>query len=78
MIWEPVKEDREKAERIALFRHGIIYLPFFIEREEGQNKYFKKALRTRTLCSGSRIEKNILFQPSNPGYQLIVKRVTWG
>ncbi|MBU0580472.1 MAG: DDE-type integrase/transposase/recombinase [Candidatus Margulisbacteria bacterium] len=56
MIWEPVKEDREKAERIALFRHGIIS-PVLYEREEGQNKYFKKLSEQEHYVPGVGLKK---------------------
>jgi putative transposase len=55
-MWEERKEDREKSERIALFRHGIIS-PILYEREEGQNKYFKKLSEEEHFVPGVGLKK---------------------
>ena len=61
MIWEPVKEDREKAERIALFRPRYNNLPFFMNGKKGRNKYFKKLSEQEHYVPGVGLKKYSVF-----------------
>lgn len=53
---ENIHEQKEKAQKIALFRHSIIS-PVLYDREEGQNSYFRELAEKEHFIPGTGMKK---------------------